>query len=224
MWTRRTAFIAPITMLILLVSSMTLAGAEPPFSVSPGEFTVRDAPPMGKPWSIETELVVWNRDNVGRVVTVTTEVPFEDLITPGYEPIPNENWVYPLPSSSFLIEENSYHLVQISLNIPRWENLTGQKWEVWIGVERQPFPGEIGVLRPTVRMKIETTEELPPISELPLPVYVIVAVGAGAVVVALGLWIWSKRRPRKGWELRGSSSTSSKDVPTDNISLGIMIL
>jgi len=191
MWTRRTAFIASIPLFILLSSSMTLAGAEPPFSVSPGEFTVRDAPPMGKPWTISESLVVWNRENVTRVAFATVEVPPENMASPGYEPIPNENWVRPYPSS-VEIEENSFALISISLDIPRWENLTGQKWEVWIPVERQPMPGEIGVLRPTVRMKIETTEELPPLSELPLPLYIIVVVGA--VAVAVGLLVWFKRR------------------------------
>jgi hypothetical protein len=123
------------------------------------------------------------------------------MITPGYEPIPNENWVYPFPSSSFLIEENSYKLVQISINIPRWENLTGKKWEVWIGVERQALPGEIGVLRPTVRMKIETTKELPPPPGRP-NYLIFLAIGVAIAIVAVGVWIWSRRRgkakPGKG--------------------------
>jgi hypothetical protein len=48
------------------------------------------------------------------------------------------------------------------LIIPRWENLTSKKWEVWLPVERQPLPGDIGVLAHTVRMLIETTTTLPP--------------------------------------------------------------
>jgi hypothetical protein len=196
MWASKTVFITSISLIILLISSTHLAGAEPPFSVSPDEFTVLKAPPLGESYTIPQKLVVWNRDNVERLVFVTSETPPENAVRPGYEPIPNENWVHPLPSS-ILIPENSYAEVQISLNIPRWENLTGKKWEVWIPVERQPLLGEVGVLRPTVRIKIETTEELPPLSELPLQLYIVVAIVAGAVAGALGLWVWLKRRPRK---------------------------
>jgi len=195
MWTRK-AFIASIILLTLLVPSMVLEGAETPFSVSPGEITVRNAPPLGEPYTIQETIVVWNRDNVGRVVSITTEIPPENMITPGYEPIPNENWVYPSGPSSFLIEENSYALVQISLNIPRWENLTGKKWEVWIGVERQAFPDEPIVYRPTVRMMIETTEELPPPPSEGTNYLIFLAVGLVAAIVVAGVWILSKRRKR----------------------------
>ena len=197
MWTSKTVFITSISLITLLIFSIHLAGAEPLFSVSPDEFTVRKAPPMGEPWRIQQVLVVWNRDNVERLVFVTSEIPPENAVRPGYEPIPNDNWVVPFPSS-ILIPENSYAEVQILLDIPRWENLTGKKWEVWIPVERQLIGGETVMLRPTVRVKIETTEELPPISETSLLLYIVVAVGAAAVIVVAGLWAWSKRKPMKG--------------------------
>ena len=197
MWTRKT-IIASIALIILLVSSMTLAGAQPTqFSVSPGDFTVRNVPPLGQPYTIPETLIVRNFENIDRVIFVTSEIPPENAVTPGYEPIPNENWVRPLPSSS-IIHENSYAQVKISINIPRWENLTGQKWEVWIPVERQPRPGEIGVLRPTVRMKIETTRELPPPPGTSLLLYIAMAVVVVAVVGALALLVSLKRRPRRG--------------------------
>jgi len=180
---------------VLIAPSTFAQEEENVFTVSPPDITVRNAPPLGEPWSIATRIVVWNRDNVGRVVSISTEIPPEDMITPGYEPIPNENWVYPSGSSSFLIEENSYALVQISLNIPRWENLTGKKWEVWVGVERQAFPDEPIVYRPTVRMMIETTEELPPPSEGTNHLIFLV-IGVAIAIVAVGVWIWSRRRGR----------------------------
>jgi len=209
MWNSKTVFITSVFLIILLLCSTHLEVSQPPqFSVSPDEITVFKAPPLGEPWKIQQKIVVWNRDNVARLVFVTSEIPPENRISEndiiaGYRPIPNENWVHALfdnhgkYSSSFNIKENSFAEVAISLDIPRWENLTSQKWEVWIPVERQPLPGEIGVLRPTVRMKIETTEELPPLSELPLPLYIVVVIVAGVVVGTLGLWVWLKRRPRK---------------------------
>jgi hypothetical protein len=175
---------------------MHLAGADQDFFVSPAEFTVLKAPPLGAPWKIQQELVVWNRDNVERLVFVKAEIPPENAVRPGYEPIENENWVIPLPSS-VVIMENSFKEIQISLNIPRWENLTNKKWEVWIPVEREPLPGEIGVLRPTVRIKIETTAELPSLPGISPLFYIAVTIVAGVVVGALGLWVWLKRGPRK---------------------------
>jgi len=191
MWASKTAFITSIALIIFLISSTYLAGAESSFSISPDEFTVRRAPPMGEPWRIQQELVVWNRDNVERVVFVTAEIPPENAVRENYIPIPNDNWVIPIPSS-ILIPENSFAKIQIILNIPRWENLTDKKWEVWIPVERQPLPGEVGVLRPTVRLKIETTSELPP-PPGGTNYLIFIAIGIVIVIVAVGVWIWSRR-------------------------------
>jgi len=194
MWNRKT-FIASIILLILLVSPMTLVGAEAPLSVSPGEFTVRDAPPMGEPYTIPETIIVWNRDNIERVVYITSEIPPENSVTPGYEPIPNENWVTPFPSS-ILIQENSYAEIQLSFNIPRWENLTGRKWEVWIPVERQALPGELTWIL-DVKIKIETTKELPPVGK-GINYLVILAAGLLIAMVVISVGIWYKMRPRRG--------------------------
>jgi hypothetical protein len=165
------------------------------FTVSPGAFTARQVPPMGEPYTIPQNIVVWNRDNVERVVYITSEIPPENSVALGYEPIPNENWVTPFPSS-VLIKENSFAVIQLSFNIPRWENLTGRKWEVWIPVERQALPGEPIVYRPAVRIKIETTEELPAagigVTLTLLAVGLVIAV----VVICTGVWFWSRRRGR----------------------------
>jgi hypothetical protein len=195
MWNRK-IFIASIILLILLVSSMTLVGAEAPFSVSPGEFTVRDAPPLGESYTIPETIIVWNRDNIERLIFVTSEIPPENAVSAGYEPIPNENWVTPFPSS-VLIKENSFAVIQLSFNIPRWENLTGENWEVWIPVERQALPGEPVVYRPTVRIKIETTKELPPVGK-GINYLVLLAAGLLIAMVVISVGIWYKMRPRRG--------------------------
>jgi hypothetical protein len=115
-------------------------------------------------------------------------------------PIPNENWVIPFPSS-ILIPENSFAEIQIMLNIPRWENLTGRKWEVWIPVERQALPGEPVVYRPTVRMKIETTEELPtPVGGIAFPANKItllapwIALAALIAIASVSVAVYWRRR------------------------------
>jgi len=164
------------------------------FTVSPGAFTASQVPPMGEPYTIPQSIVVWNRDNIERVVYITSEIPPENSVTPGYEPIPNENWVTPFPSS-ILIQENSYAEIQLSFNIPRWENLTGRKWEVWIPVERQALPGELTWIL-DVTIKIETTEELPAagigVDLTLLAVGLVIAV----VVICTGVWFWFRRRGR----------------------------
>jgi hypothetical protein len=197
MWTRK-IIIASIATFALIASSMILASAQPTqFSVSPGDFVVSNVPPLGQPYTISQTIVVRNYENIDRVIFVTSEIPSENDVAQGYEPIPNENWVRPFPSSS-IIKENSYTLVKISINIPRQENLTGQKWEVWIPVQRQPLPGEISVLTLIVKMKLETTSTLPPPPGTSLVLYVAVAIIVGAVAGALGLLISLKRRSRKG--------------------------
>ena len=171
------------------------------FSVSPGAFTASQVPPTGEPYIIPQVLVVWNRDNIERVVYITSKIPSENDVTPGYVPIPNENWVIPLfennYSSSFTIPENSYAVIQLSFDIPRWENLTGRKWEVWIPVERQALPEEPVVYGLTVKIKIETTKELPPVGK-GIDYLVLLAAGLLIAMVVISVGIWYKMRPRRG--------------------------
>jgi hypothetical protein len=168
------------------------------FSVSPGAFTARDVPPLGSPYIIPQQIVVWNRDNVDRVVTVSSEIPPENSTNAGYGLIPNENWVRPIPSS-ILIKENSYAIIDLSFDIPRWDNLTNQKWEVWIPVERQALPGEIGVLRPTVRIDIETTSTLPPAQKgVSLSLLLALGIVIVVVVICICVWVYSRRIGRGG--------------------------
>jgi len=86
--------------------------------------------------------------------------PPQGSTTAGYEPIPKANWVIPY-HSEIIVNAYSYATVQIVVSIPRWENLTNQKWEVWISATREPLAGEISVFRSTVRVKIETAATLP---------------------------------------------------------------
>jgi len=144
-----------IASLILSAGPIARAQEGEVFTVSPGEFTA-DGVPVGELY-ISRNIVVWNRDNVARVVHITVETPPVEGVRPGYSPIPNENWVTPYPSS-FTIEKNTSAEFQVWLSIPGQEALKGQKWEVWILVERKPLLGEVVVLRPIVRMNIETIE------------------------------------------------------------------
>jgi hypothetical protein len=200
MRTRKT-LIAPIVLLALalsalgvLITSLTLAQQDDAiFSVSPGVFTARNVPPLGQPYTIPETIIVWNRDNSKRLISITSEIPPENEVTPGYEPIPNENWVRPLPSS-ILSDENSFVQFKISIDIPRQENFTSQKWEVWIPVERQPLPGETSILRPTVRMRIETASELPPLRGATYYLALIISAILVIVAIAVAAWILSRSK------------------------------
>jgi hypothetical protein len=190
------AFTIMISLLSVLMTPVALSqenAENAVFSVSPGAFTASDVPPLGSPYIIPQQLVVWNRDNIDRVVTIRSAVPPENSITPGYAPIPNENWITPFPSS-ILIKADNYAIIELSFNIPRWENLTGENWEVWIPVQRQPLPGEIGVLIPTVRIDIKTTQTLPPAQGgVSLALLLTTGIVIAVVVICIGLWYWSKR-------------------------------
>ena len=148
-----------VVTLTLFTSTVAHAQENAIFSVSPGSFTVTDVP-LGTLITLTQQLVVQNGDTNARTVTIASEIPSQGSTTAGYEPIPNANWVIPY-HSQIIINANSYATVQIVLSIPRWENLTEQKWEVWISVTREPLAGETGVLRPTVGIKIETATTLP---------------------------------------------------------------
>jgi len=145
-----------IVSLILYVGPVAHAQeGENVFTVSPGEFTAYGVP-VGELY-ISRNIVVWNRDNFEREVKITVETPPVEVVRAGYAPIPNENWVTPYPLS-LKIGKNSSAEFKIWLNIPEQEALKGQKWEVWIRVERGSLWGEEFVLKPKVRMDIETIE------------------------------------------------------------------
>jgi len=157
-----------IALLILSVSYTTRAQLpeENVFEVSPGSFTVRDAPPLGEPYLIEQKLAIRNRENAMRTFTLSVRTPPEDEVTEGFDPIPNGNWIILTPAY-IEIEGNSSDIVEIFLNIPRWENLTNQRWEAWISVTRMAEPGEILEIEYISKMKIETTEERLPDTRAP---------------------------------------------------------
>ena len=158
------ATIAPFIVISLSMLSAHAQAApedEGPFIVSPGDFTVRDAPPQGEPYLIEQKIAIRNRDNAMRTFTLYVRPPLEDELTEGFDAIPNENWIILMPMY-IEIDENSSDMAEIIFDIPRWENLTGQRWEARIAVERQPKPGELVAITYEVKAYIETTKDLPP--------------------------------------------------------------
>jgi len=189
-----------ILALVLAFSSffmvpLALAQEEPAlFSVSPSDFTVPNASPLGEPYRLEGKLVIRNGDTIKRTFTLSVRPPLEGELMEGFDAIPNENWVILMPAL-IEVEENSWGEIEMFLNIPRWENLTGQRWEARISVERQPRPGELVALTLEVKAYIETTEELPPPpSRLPLPFTTIIILVVGVVGMAFLFGKLARRR------------------------------
>ena len=68
-------------------------------------------------------------------------------------------------------------------------------------MERQANPGEIGVLRPTVRVKIETTATLPAKGMSASLALLALGIVIAVVIICIGAWFYSRktgvRKPRK---------------------------
>lgn len=186
---------------ILAVPSAHAQPLEPEnFSVSPADFTVRDVPPLGEPYVIEHKLRIRNGADIERNFALSVLAPPLENLKPGYEPIPNENWVILIPAL-IPVDANSDNLVEMGFDMPRWENLTNQRWEAWISVTRLAEPGEIVEIELISKMYIETTEELPPPLSEGLPLWtIIIAVVVVVAAVITGAWVWSKRKAGGIWE------------------------
>jgi len=188
------SFAVVLAIVLAVPSAHAQAPEENVFEVSPGSFTVRDAPPLGATYLIEQQLGIRNRVNEMRIFTLSVRTPLENELTEGYDAIPNENWIILMPMY-MEIGENSIDNVQIMFDIPRWENLTSQQWEAWIAVKRMAEPGEVLEIEYIVRMKIITTAELPPLpSGISSSTIIIIAVVVVAAAVIIGIWVWSKRK------------------------------
>ena len=185
------------------------------FSISPADFTVRDAPPQGEPYLLERKLVIRNAAPINRFFLLSVRAPPPENLDPGYEPIPNENWFILIPAL-IEIEENSDNLVEMSLNIPRWENLTDQRWEAWISVKRMAKPGETIEIELISKAYIETTKELPPPPShdnedllLLFAVIIILAVG----VVGMAFLLARHRRGEREFGIVASSAHPRNSSP-----------
>ena len=152
------ALLSALVIASLILSVSHVARAQ--FEVSPGDFTTYPIPPSGSDVKLAQELSIWNGDNTKRSFSVYAVIPPEDMVGEGFEPIPDESWLFVI-DDLIEIEENSSKLVELWANIPRWENLTDKRWEAWIRVERIAEPGEIAELRVDVTARIVTATGLP---------------------------------------------------------------
>lgn len=196
---RMGVLVATFALFVMIFLRIPLTHAQSPefenFSVSPADFTMKNVPPLGEPYLIEQKLRIRNGAHIERNFVLSVHPPLENELTEGFDAIPNENWVILMPAA-IPIEANSDNLVNVVLDMPRWENLTNQLWEARISVERQPMPGEIVALTLEIKAYIETTKELPPPPppRSPLPFTMIIIMVVGVVGVALLFGILARRR------------------------------
>lgn len=128
--------------------------------LAPSEFTARAVPLRGEAYSVPNNLIVKNYQDRAYLFSVSAQIPPQSSVREGYQPIPDRGWVYAAPSSSFVVEANSYGVFQVCIDIPPEKKYTDQRWEVWIAVE-QTEP-DSGMMRSVMvaRMKIETAAEV----------------------------------------------------------------
>ena len=165
-------------------------------SLAPAEFTVRSLPVQEGAYTIPRDLIVKNNAEEAYLFSVSVEIPPEDSVREGYQPIPSEEWLQPTPSSSFVIEANSYAVFQLVVNIPAEEQYTNQNWEVWVAVERIEAQSELVSARVVARVKLETAGEVSTHGNVWL--YTGLAVGLPLLALILALFIWMKRRRKPG--------------------------
>jgi hypothetical protein len=191
-----------LTLAAVLMSSALAAdgddAGEGGASLAPAEFTVSPAPLQEAPYTIPKNLVVRNYEDEAYLFSVSVEIPPADLVREECQPIPSADWVYAIPSSSFLVEPHSYAMFQLSLAIPPEEQYTSQKWEVWIAVERIEAESEMISSVLVSRMKIETAGEVSLSGGNDYLWYVGPAIGLALLflVVILLILLWRRRRKR----------------------------
>ena len=196
-----------LSSIVVLTSGLLIFGALAPawaqFDVSPAEFTIENVP-VGEAYGLEMlkNLVIRNYENIPRVFILTVIKPPENAVRPGYKPIPDNRWLILQPPVVEIPgkkenEESSSAVVRMILDIPAREDLTNQKWEVWIQVERVPKPelGETIAVREIARMKLITRAEVSP--RVPVGMLAILLVIIVVVAVLVALLAWMRRRPRR---------------------------
>lgn len=198
-----------LTFAVILAVPSAHAQLEPEnFSVAPADFTLTNVSPLGEPYVIEQKIAIHNGADIERNFLLSVRAPPPENLELGYEAIPNENWILLIPAL-IGIDANSDNLVEMGFYLPRWENLTGQKWEAWISVTRMAEPGEIVEIELISKAYIETTEELPPPpsddnESLPLLFVVIIILVVG--IAFLFGKLARRRRGEKEFDIVASSA------------------
>jgi hypothetical protein len=166
-------------------------------SLAPAEFTVRGLPLQRDTYAIPRDLIVKNNADEAYLFWVSVEVPPESSVREGYDPIPSAEWIVPTPSSSFVIEANSFAVFQLVVDIPAEKENTSQKWEAWVAVERIEPQSELVSARVVTRVKLETAGEVTTPSSSAWWIGLAIGLALLLLVLILLFLLWRRRRKKK---------------------------
>lgn len=172
---------------VAVSSSPTLAQGTENWSISPGKVTVTSIR-IGE--SINETITVINNKDFPAVVSMSAEIPHLDNLTPGYEPIPDTDWVRLTPQH-FELGEYSEQEIDLTVTIPSDGDWGGKHYECWL---RATFD-TMGILQVKLdsRLLLSTS-----VAYTRGTNWVLVGAIAGGVVVA-GAMVFSNRRELKRW-------------------------
>ena len=177
-----------ILLAIAVVSfSPTLAQDTEGWAISPDKVTVRNIRP-GE--SISGTITVINNKDFPATVYMTSEIPYEDNLTPGYELIPDTDWVSLTPQY-FELQEYSEQEVELTVAIPSNGDWGGNHYECWL---RATFE-TMGILEVKLDSRLLLSTSVAYAGGIN---WVLIGAIAGGVAVA-GAMLFSNRRELKKW-------------------------
>jgi hypothetical protein len=139
-----------IALLAIFLPSFTLA-QDVNFSVSPAEVHIDDLPP-GE--TAEFELTIHNKEEPAHNFTFTTFQPPEEERREGRAEFPDDSWIS-FSSPKIEVAAKSEANVTVTVAIPREQKLSGEEWEIWLGVTAESR--DLLAVRLYARLLVSTT-------------------------------------------------------------------
>jgi hypothetical protein len=140
-----------VALLVIFFPSFSLA-QNVNFSASPAEVIISDLP-LGE--ATEFELTIHNKNEVAHVFTITTFQPPEEERREGKTEFPDASWISFSPQE-IVVPAKSEANVTIRVAIPQEQKLTGEDWEIWLGVAAES--SDMLGLKLYVRCLVSTVE------------------------------------------------------------------
>lgn len=167
--------------------SPTLAQENEGWAISPGRVPVTGIRP-GE--SRSGTITVSNNKDFPAVVLMSAEIPYVDNLTPGYEPIPDTDWISLTPQQ-FELGQYSEQEVQITVTVPSSGDWGGKRYECWL----RATLNTMGILQVKIDSRLLLSITVAYAGGIN---WVLVGAIAGGVVVASTV-IFSNRRELKKW-------------------------
>jgi hypothetical protein len=119
-------------LLVILLPSFALAD-DINIGVVPAEVRIDGLPPGA---TREFELTIHNNDAVPRVFTLASSPPPDGEQREKRTQLPDVRWIHFTPDQ-IEVAPHDEATVTVTLAVPRDQNWTGQRWEIWLGVTAQ---------------------------------------------------------------------------------------